>query len=217
MKALSQSPGSPLATPRGRHRAILETAAKLICANGYERTSIQDIADACGLTKGGLYHHIDGKEHLLLEIMHYGMDVFEERVLSQVLSTADPVERLRQCMGLNILLVTDGLSQEVTIILNEHLALTGSALGEINARKKNYVRFLERSFREAVREGRIRRVEPKVAAFSFLGQVLWISKWFRPGGSLTGAVLAQEMVAQYFDGLELAPRPGLVPRLGGGT
>lgn len=210
MKALATRLSPSAANPRARHRAILATAARLICERGYERTSIQDIAEACGLTKGGLYHHIDGKEDLLLEIMHYGMDLFEEAVLSQVVSIPDPVERLRRCMHANVLLVTEGANQEVVIILHEHATLTGTAQGEINLRKKNYVRFLERSFREAVRAGRIRAVDPRVAAFAFLGQVLWIYKWFRADGALSATRLADEMVALFFDGLELTPRPELV-------
>ena len=94
-----------------KHRAILETAARLICKRGYEGTSIQEIADACGLTKAGLYHHIESKEQLLVEIMNYGMDVFEERVLSEVEHIPDPVERLKACMAKNIQLVTRGLEQ----------------------------------------------------------------------------------------------------------
>lgn len=187
---------------RARHRAILETAAGLICERGYERTSIQDIAEACGLTKGGLYHHIEGKEDLLLEIMHYGMDLFEEEVLSSVITIADPLERLRECMRRNVVLVSEGANKAVIIILHEHATLTGVAQDQINARKKNYVRFLERSFREAIRAGRIRRIDPKVAAFSFLGQILWVYKWFKPTGSITPARLAEEMVTLFFDGLE---------------
>src|SRR6185436_9846891 len=101
------------------NRAILETAARVICAKGYERASIQEIADACELTKAGLYHHIESKENLLAEIMSYGMDLFEEQVLSQVSSIVDPVERLRACMDRNIKLVTRGWSREITIILHE--------------------------------------------------------------------------------------------------
>src|SRR5215831_10904356 len=152
-----------------RHAEILETAARLICAKSYEGTSIQDIADACGLTKAGLYHHIRSKEHLLLEIMHYGMDRFDEQVLAQVMGIEDPVERLKTCMEKNIRLVTSGWSKEVTIILHEHATLTGEFRAQINARKKRYVRFLEDTFAEAIRKGRIRRVNPKAATFSFLG------------------------------------------------
>jgi len=194
-----------LADSKDRHRAILETAARLICEKGYEGTSIQDIAEAASLTKAGLYHHIRSKEHLLLDIQNYGMDVFEERVLSQVLPIADPVERLRVCMEKNIRLVTEGWSKEVTIILHEHRTLTGEAGAQINVRKKRYVRFLETSFAEAIRDGRIRPVNPKVAAFAFLGMVLWIYKWFRPDGAIPADQLAKEMQDLFFGGLETEP------------
>jgi AcrR family transcriptional regulator len=192
--------------PKERHRAVLETAARLICEKGYEAASVQDIAGACGLTKAGLYYYIRSKEDLLLEIQNYGMDIFEERVLLPVLSIADPVERLKACMEKNIHLVTEGWSKEVTIILHEHETLTGAARQQINARKKRYVHFLESSFEEAMREGRIRRVEPRVAAFAFLGQVLWIYKWFRPDGKIPADRLAREMQDLYFGGLEIPPK-----------
>ena len=187
-------------SPRDR---ILEAAARLICEKGYDATSIQDIADATGLTKAGLYHHIRSKESLLLEIQHYGMDVFEEKVLSEVVSIADPLERLKVCMEKNVRLVTDGWSKEVTIILHEHATLTGEARSQINARKKRYVRFLETSFAEAMRAGQIRPVNPKVAAFAFLGMVLWIFKWFRPDGPVSAEQLAREMQDILFGGLEV--------------
>ena len=188
-----------------RYRGILETAARLICERGYDATSMQDIAAACRLTKAGLYHHVQSKEQLLLAIMTYGMDVFEERVLSKVLDVVDPVERLRRCMRLNIDLVTRGWSKEVTIILHEHATLHGEAREYIDGRKKRYVRFLEDSFADAVKQGRIRPVQPTVAAFAFLGMVLWIYKWFQPDGRLSDEQVADGMIDLLFTGLE---RPG---------
>ena len=184
---------TPAIDPKDRRRQILETAARLIREKGYQATALRDIADACGLTKAGLYHHCRSKEHLLLEIMNYGMDVFEEQVLYKVMPIEDPVERLRACMHENVLLVTEGRNKEVTIILHEHDTLTGEARAQIDARKKRYVRFLETSFAEAVRKGRLRKVHPKVAAFSFLGQVLWIYKWFRADGEIPAEKLAEEV------------------------
>jgi AcrR family transcriptional regulator len=201
--------------PKGRHHAILETAARVICEKGYEGASIQDIAEACGLTKAGLYHHIRSKEHLLLEIMNYGMDVFEEQVLSQVLPIPDPLVRLKACMEKNILLVTHGWSKEVTIILHEHATLTGDARAQINARKKRYVRFLEDSFAEAVRDGQIRPLNPTVAAFAFLGMVLWIYKWFRPDGAIDAPTLVREMQDLLFGSLQESP-PARKPARPGG-
>lgn len=188
-------------TADDRHQAILQIAAQLICSSGYEATSMQKIAEACGLTKAGLYHHVQSKEHLLLEIMSYGMDVFDEQVMSRVVGIADPVRRLRECMERHILLVTRGRDKEITVILHEHDTLTGAPQEQINARKKSYVRFLEESFGEAIRGGRIRRVDPKVAAFSFLGTVNWIYKWFRADGEIPGERLAREMPDIFFGGL----------------
>ena len=190
-----------------RYRTILETAARLIRERGYEGTSMQEIADACRLTKAGLYHHIQNKEQLLFAIMRYGMDLFENQVLAKVKDIADPVERLSACMRRNIELVTHGASKEVIIILHEHATLTGEAREHIDRRKKNYVRFLEDTFSEAVKQGRMRPVDPTIVAFSFLGMVLWVYKWFKPDGRLTAAQISEGMLDLFFAGLAAPGQP----------
>jgi AcrR family transcriptional regulator len=192
---------APRSNESERLRQILERAARVICQQGFEATSMQEIAVACGLTKAGLYHHIKTKDALLLAIMNYGMDLFEELVLDRVAGIADPLERLRATMARNVELVTQDASKEVTIILHEHQTLTGAAQLEINARKKRYVHFLEGAFREAIERGQIRPVEPTLAAFSFLGVVLWTYKWYRADGRLTPAQLGDGMIDLFFAGL----------------
>jgi TetR/AcrR family transcriptional regulator, cholesterol catabolism regulator len=184
-----------------RYREILERAARLIFQSGYEATRMQEIAEACGLTKAGLYHHIKTKEALLLAIMHYGMDLFDEQVLAKVGDIVDPVARLRECMARNIALVTLDSTKEVTIILHEHQTLTGASRDEINVRKKRYVRFLESAFREAAERGQIRPIDPTLAAFSFLGTVLWTFKWYRADGKLNPRQLSDGMIDLFFEGL----------------
>ncbi len=191
--------------PLDRHRQILEIAARVICEKSYEGASIHDISKACGLTKGGLYHHIRSKEHLLVEIMRYGMDMFEERVTLRTASITDPLQRLRATMECNIRLVTDSRTKEVTIILHEHNTLTGAGRAEINRRKKSYVQFLVQAFSQAMERHQIRPVNPKVAAFSLLGTVLWTYKWFRSDGEISEDQLVEEMIDQFFGGLEILP------------
>ena len=48
-----------------RREQILRTAEKLFYANGYEQTSVQDILDEIGISKGGFYHHFESKLDLL--------------------------------------------------------------------------------------------------------------------------------------------------------
>jgi hypothetical protein len=68
------------------------------------------------------------------------------------------------------------------------------------------VRFLETSFAEAIRDGRFRAVNPKVAAFSFLGMVLWIYKWYRHDGDISEEELARQMCDILFGSLEASSR-----------
>ncbi len=185
-----------------RQRAVFESAARLICQRGYDGTSVQEIADACGMTKAGVYHHIGSKEELLVAIMDYGMDLFDEQLLAPAAKLSNPLEALKFCMTRNITLVTHGANQEITIILHEHATLHGAAGKRINARKKKYVRFLEGAFRDAVAKKLIRQVDPTVAAYGFLGMVLWTYKWFRPDGAQTAEQLAAGMVDLLFTGLE---------------
>jgi AcrR family transcriptional regulator len=44
---------------------IMRSAEALFMERGYERTSMKQIAEHSGLTKGALYHHFDSKESLL--------------------------------------------------------------------------------------------------------------------------------------------------------
>jgi TetR/AcrR family transcriptional regulator, cholesterol catabolism regulator len=183
-------------------RSILQQAARLIYLKGYEGTSMQDIADACSMTKAGLYHHIATKEALLLAIMHYGLDLFEERVVDPVKDISDPLVRLKTTMAHNVELVTHDSTKEVTIILHEHSTLTGDSKKEINLRKKAYVQFLQRTFEEAIASGQIRKVDATVAAFSFLGTVHWTYKWYRSDGALTPKQLSDGVIDLFFRGLE---------------
>jgi AcrR family transcriptional regulator len=53
----------------GMQERILETAAALFVAHGYEGISIREIAEACNLSKAGIYYHFKDKEGLFLAIL----------------------------------------------------------------------------------------------------------------------------------------------------
>lgn len=53
----------------GTRQLILDTATKLFSQRGYENISVQDICTACGISKGGLYHHFPGKIEIFQGIL----------------------------------------------------------------------------------------------------------------------------------------------------
>ena len=184
-----------------RQAQIYETAARVFCEKGYEKASMGDIAESLGMTKAGVYHHIESKEELLFAIISYGMDLFEEQVLDRVTGIRDPLDRLRATLRAHLLLVLRDRPKEVTVILHETSALPAAARARVNARKKRYIRFLEKTIREMVMRKQARRVDPSIAAFALLGMVNWTYQWYRKGGRLGETELADAMTDFYLRGL----------------
>lgn len=184
-----------------RQGQILEVAARVFCERGFEKTSMGDVAAAMRMTKAGIYHHIESKEELLAAIMHYGMDLFEERVLDQTRAIRDPLERLRRTLRGHLLLVLRDRPKEVTVILHEGSALPKALKARIDARKKRYIRFLEKTIAELVLRRVARCVDPTVAAYALLGMVNWTYQWYRRGGRLKEEALADQMTELYLRGL----------------
>jgi TetR/AcrR family transcriptional regulator, cholesterol catabolism regulator len=181
---------------------ILRTAARLFQQRGYDATSMNDVAAALKLSKGGLYHHFQSKDEILYEIMMHAMEITEERVLNPVRSITDPEERLRALIRLHIEVVLSPRDREITVMLHENHPLPPSLRKRINGRKKDYVHFLEDLITEVQKRAQIRtqnhskgRVSPRAAAFALLGMINWIYQWYKPEGELQ----AQNLIPQFTD------------------
>ncbi len=179
---------------------ILRTAARLFQQRGYDATSMNDVAAALKLSKGGLYHHFQSKDEILFEIMDHAMQITEERVLNPVRGVADPEERLRALIRLHIEVVLSPRDREITVMLHENHPLPPSLRKRINARKKDYVHFLENLMAEVQHKSRhshhtTAKVSPRAAAFALLGMINWIYQWYKPEGDLQ----AQNLIPQFTD------------------
>ncbi len=197
--------GSPMThtrDPKHPLREICRTAARVFYDKGYDGASMQDIAQAVGLTKAGLYHHVGSKDRLLFEIMNYGMDILDEVVVSKVRDIADPRERLRQTIIGHIDLVVRARDLEITVILHENRSLKGELRKTINARKQKYIHLLEQTIAEVqARAPGLPRISPRLAAFALLGMINWLYQWYRPDGPIQEAELAENYADFFFRGL----------------
>jgi AcrR family transcriptional regulator len=163
---------------------------------------MQDIAKAVGLTKAGLYHHVGSKDRLLYEIMNYGMDILDETVLQKVKDIADPQEKLRQTIVGHIDLIVRARDQEITVILHENRSLRGALRKKINARKREYIHYLEGLIAQVQeRSGATPLLSPPLAAFALLGMVNWLYQWYRSEGLTKQDELTQAYVDFFFRGL----------------
>src|SRR5271163_1688077 len=131
---------------------ILRIAARLFQQRGYDATSMNDVAAALKLSKGGLYHHFQSKDEILYEIMDHAMEITQQRVLDPVRGIADPEERLRALIRLHIEVVLSPRDREITVMLHENHPLPPALRKRINSRKKEYIHFVESLIAEVQKE-----------------------------------------------------------------
>lgn len=180
---------------------ILRTAARLFQQQGYDRTSMNDVAAALKLSKGGLYHHFQGKDEILFDLMNHAMDITEQRVIAPVKEVADPEQRLRTLIRRHIAVVLSERDREITVMLHENHPLSPALRKRINGRKKDYVHFLEGLIAEVQKvRGSKGTVTPRAAAFALLGMINWIYQWYRPNGALQEESIAEQYTEIFFQG-----------------
>jgi AcrR family transcriptional regulator len=189
---------------------ICRTAAQIFRDRGFAATSVSDVARALGMTKAGLYHYFDSKEALLLEIMTYGLERVRDEVLLPARAIRDPEERLRQIVLRHGRIATDGRGA-VAHLGDEIRSLPPSARRQIEERMRLYYDLIRETLRELRAQGRLRDIDPTVAAFSMLGMILWLPRWFRQDGRMSQEQVAGEVAKLTINGL-VRPKPKRAPK-----
>ena len=188
---------APASTEPDRLREIYHAAAQIICEKGYDATSMNDIAEAVGITKAGIYHHIPGKKDLLFRIMTFGLDALDKEVIIPARAIADAENRLRAIIANHVRLITSNSTTRgnnpVTIVVDEIAGLTPANRRKIDQRRRAYVDLVRDTLTRLKEEGKLRDVDVTAAAFSLLGMILWLSRWYHPQGRLTPEQIAEEI------------------------
>jgi len=193
-------------TPVDSRQEILRTAARLFQQRGYDATSMNDVAAALKLSKGGLYHHFQSKDEILFEIMNHAMEITQELVIAPVRRIVDPEERLRALIRLHIEVVLSPRDREITVMLHENHPLPPALRKRINTRKKEYVHFVESLITDVqmnAQRGRHTKyaVSPRAAAFALLGMINWIYQWYKPEWDLQTHNLVPQFTDLVFGGI----------------
>jgi TetR/AcrR family transcriptional regulator len=167
----------------GKRRAILRRSAKLFAQNGYDRTSMAEVASASGVSKALLYHYYVGKESLLFDILHAHLQDLMDAVRTVDTKLA-PRARLRALIGAVLNAYRDA-DDEHKIQINELRKLP-------QARKKELIsleRALVSIFADAI-AGAIPSIAGhptllKPVTMSLFGMLNWHYMWFREKGPVS--------------------------------
>ena len=184
---------------------VFRAAAELMVENGFGGTSIGDIAQAVGMTKAGLYHHISSKQGMLYQILKHAMDELERVVSTPVRLIDDPEERLRQLMRLQIQgSVKHGLV--FTVLFSEINHLAPAQQKEIGGRIKEHHALIREALRELADEGRLRKLDMNIATMLIMNLFTGIARWKHQDFTSDEEHLIQETVAYTMAAL-LKPEP----------
>ncbi len=73
---------------------IIEKALQVFSVKGYFNTSVSDLLDVTGLTKGGLYCHFKSKEDIWYAVYDEAVAIWRQAVFKKVEGIRDPLERI---------------------------------------------------------------------------------------------------------------------------
>jgi AcrR family transcriptional regulator len=181
---------------------VYSAALRLFREKGYHATSMQDIAAAVGLYKGSLYHYIGGKEDLLVQVFERGMgslldDV--ERIAAD--SSTRPGAQVRQILQAHVQAVSKNLDA-LTVYLHEFRALAGPQLARVRAQRERYTELVSEIINRGVRLGEFATADVSIATLGLMGMCNWVCQWYRPGGRLGPAEIANQFADLLLDGLK---------------
>ncbi len=183
----------PTVSDADRAKTIYRQAAKVIYKKGFGATSMGDIANAVDLTKGGLYYYIKGKQSLLFAIMSYAMEQLETEVMKPAANEPNPERRLGALVSGHIRLVMNDPSA-MTILVTEDEGLDTEHREVIAQRKSDYPRMLTECIEQIlVGHNPHTGIDPKVAAYSLLGMIHWVVRWYKSESRLSEAELVDQL------------------------
>lgn len=168
-------------------RRLLETATRLFAERGYERTSVQEIVDAAGVTKGALYHYFGSKDDLLHEVYARVLRLQQERLDSFAEEDA-PVERRLRAAAADVVVTSIENLDDTKIFFRSMHQLAPDIQRTVRAERRRY----HERFRELVIEGQRAgvfgdAVPAEMVVDFFFGSVHHLGTWYNPGGPLTAA------------------------------
>ena len=185
-------PGLDLAT-------VLDGSVAVFIEQGFDGTSMEDLARHLGISKSAIYHHVTSKDALLglaLDRALSGLEAAADEVRG---AEAPAVARLEILVRRSVAVLVEQLPY-VTLLLR----VRGNSEIERQAlaRRRRIDRLVAGVVREAVEAGDLRPdVDPAIAARLVFGMVNSLTEWLRPNSSHTAAELADAVVAAAFDGL----------------
>jgi len=193
---------------------ILQAATRLFIEQGFDGTSMNDIAEALGVTRTAVYYYYKNKEAILVALTD-NITRVAAQLAEQAAQHKDlpPIEALRTLVARHVRLIIDHGAQfriversEERLPPKRRAAAAGYRRGVI----ANFTAVIERG----ISAGVFRDTDANVAAFAILGMCNWTAWWFKPDGRKSRDDVAELITELAVQSLTRPTQPGTAPTIG---
>jgi AcrR family transcriptional regulator len=192
-------------------RRIVDRAARLFDNHGYDRVTVEDIANAAGIGKATIYHYVKRKDDILVLLHREFMDMSLAKLEAPERQELSPIEQLTLAME-DMLLLQRTHRHHTRVFFHHHRELPPAARKEIMLQRDRYSAIVEGIIRAGIAAGEIRPVNPRLASLGVFGMVNWSYQWFDPRGSLGAEEIARTFADFILNGLRQKGGTGTVRR-----
>ncbi|WP_216204656.1 TetR/AcrR family transcriptional regulator [Amycolatopsis aidingensis] len=181
---------------RGR---VLRAATTLFAQKGFENTSVREIVDTAGVTKGGLYHYFGSKDDLLHEI-YTTMLRMQTRRMETIAASDLPLPHRLHAIVVDVVATSVSHLDEAVVFFQSMHLLEPAKLAKVRAERRHYHEQVRALVEQGQRAGTFRADVPAdlVVSHTF-GAVHRLGLWYRKDGPLTG-----EQVGHHYANLMIA-------------
>jgi AcrR family transcriptional regulator len=184
-----------------REQEIIAAAAQVFLEKGYHAATTRDIAAAVGIQQASLYYYITSKEELLyLVVREPIMQLYAQ--IDTIVKADWPSRQKLECGLQAHLAAFDANYPHMFVFVQELHNIVPALHDTLQDLPQRYQRLWEEILRQGIVKGELRAdLDVTTTALMILGMCNWMFRWYRKGGRLSTAVLAQQYASAILDGI----------------
>lgn len=179
--------------------AILEAASKLFYEQGYDRTSIEDIAAQLNVSKRTLYYYIDSKEEILFECDKYALKYMDEAIAKSEVVGQPALQRLEDLMRAYMALLASNFG--ACLVMSREYYLSEESRATLRQGRRNLDLRARCLIEEGIADGSIVPSNPATVTAAMFGAFNWVPHWRQTGDEGDYLKIADDFLKLFFNGL----------------
>jgi AcrR family transcriptional regulator len=172
---------------------VLRVAADKFGKQGYQATTLDEIAAEAGISRAAFYLYFPSKEELLRRMYNQVISTAQAAIEQIVVEDLPVPEKLRRIIRHQVRYMATNipLSQ---VFFSEIFSLSPELGRSVKLANRAFGAVIERVVSEGVQKGELTPVHPKRFTYALMGMCNWMHRWYRPGGEWTPDTVAEEFI-----------------------